>query len=82
MATATAHGYRLELHDVRWTEDVGVSGIIETGGRDGPVRAALGVSGAVPGLLHLDWREGVRDARVVVHGILGGCLVAAVAPAP
>ena len=81
-ATATAHGYRLALRDVLWTEDVAVSGDIETGGRDGPVHAQLRVSGAAAGTLQLDWREGVRDARATVHGTLDGRRVAAAAPAP
>jgi pimeloyl-ACP methyl ester carboxylesterase len=82
-AVASGAGWRIRLHALRWTEDVAVSGSIETGGREGPVHATLTLAGPVAaGPLTLDWREGVSGARAAVHGTLNGKAVAAEAPAP
>jgi len=82
-ATAAGAGYRLSLRDIRWTEDVVVSGGIDYPGRSGLVHARLSVSGpAASGALDLEWREGVADARASVRGTLNGRRVAARAPAP
>jgi hypothetical protein len=82
-AVASGAGSRIRLHALRWTEDVAVSGSIETGGREWPVHAILTLAGPVAaGPLTLDWREGVSGARAAVHGTLNGKAVAADAPAP
>jgi pimeloyl-ACP methyl ester carboxylesterase len=82
-AVAQGAGWRIRLHALHWTEDVAVSGSIETGGREGPVHASLTLSGPVAGgPLTLDWHEGVSGARAAVHGTLNGKAVAAEAPVP
>ncbi len=82
-AVASGAGWRIRLHALRWTEDVAVSGSIESGGRAGPVHATLTLSGPVAaGPLTVDWHEGVSGARAAVHGTLNGKAVAADAPAP
>ncbi len=82
--TDSALGYHLTLHEVRWTEDVTVSGEIEWPGHSGQVHANLTVSAAhgVRGALELQWPEGVASARAIAHGTLGARLVAAEAAAP
>ena len=76
-------GYHLRLKDVRWTEDVSVSGSIDWPGRTGDVHAQLAVSSAAgDGALEASWAEGVSGARATVRGTLGGRAVLAEAPAP
>jgi hypothetical protein len=83
-AVAGAAAYRIVLHDVRWTEDLAISGSIDWPGRSGPVRARLTLQGVPParGTLQLEWPEGVAGARATVRGKLGGRRVLAAAPAP
>ncbi|MDE2138495.1 MAG: hypothetical protein KGJ68_13770, partial [Gammaproteobacteria bacterium] len=82
-AVASGAGWRIRLHALRWTQDLAVSGDIETAGREGPVHAQLRLTGpAAAGSLTLDWHEGVADARAAVRGTLNGRVVAADAPAP
>lgn len=76
--------YRLMLHDVRWTEDLSVSGRIDWPGRTGLVQADLalrGPQGAI-GTLKLQWLEGPGGQVVTAGGTLAGSTVVAVAPAP
>jgi len=84
--TVASHalGYHLTLHEVRWTEDVAVSGDIDWPGRSGVVHANLAVTAphGVQGKLELQWSEGVAGARATVSGTLGADTVAAEAPAP
>jgi pimeloyl-ACP methyl ester carboxylesterase len=69
-------GYRLDLHAVRWTEDVTVSGSIDWPGRTGEVRAELRLeSPAGNGSLELSWPEGVGGAHAHAQGRLGGAQV-------
>jgi hypothetical protein len=76
-------GYRLDLHAVRWTEDVDVSGHIDWPGRAGEVRAKLRLeSPQGQGYLEISWPEGVGTARAQVQGRLGGAQVVAEALAP
>ena len=76
-------GYELTLHEVHWTEDLAVSGRIESPGRSGVVQADLEVhSPAAGGQLTLSWPEGASDARASVRGTFGGKMIAAEAPAP
>jgi hypothetical protein len=80
---AAAEGYRLQLTDVRWTEDVSVSGSLEAGGQGGVVRADLEVSSpAGAGKLQLSWPQGAGGARATAVGKLSGERVEAQAEAP
>jgi hypothetical protein len=76
-------GYRLTLQQVRWTEDLAVSGNIELTGSGGGGRADLKVqTPQARGELELTWPEGVSGARVSARGALGGKVIAAQAPPP
>jgi pimeloyl-ACP methyl ester carboxylesterase len=79
----------ISLDQVRWTEDLAVSGEIDKPvARAGMVRAVLhvavlhvaGPQGA--GDLTVEWPEGVADAVATIRGRLGGVSVVANAPAP
>lgn len=82
--TAVQPGYHLALHQVRWTQDVVVSGELDWPGRSGTVHAVVELAAADGrrGRLELQWSEGVARARATVSGTLGGARVAAEAPAP
>jgi pimeloyl-ACP methyl ester carboxylesterase len=76
-------GYRLTLREVRWTDDVSVSGRIDWPGRSGSVHADLALQAPQgAGTLELSWPVGVSGARAMVRGSLGGNVVVAEAPAP
>ena len=76
-------GYQLTLQQVRWTEDVRVSGRIDWPGRTGVVHARLELlAPQSTGSLELSWPEGVHGARASARGRLGGYMLAAEAPAP
>jgi pimeloyl-ACP methyl ester carboxylesterase len=79
-----ADGARLTLTDVRWTEDLAVSGTVDWPGRSGEARAQLQLAGpaGMAGTLAVSWPEGVADARARARGVLGGATVEAEAPAP
>jgi pimeloyl-ACP methyl ester carboxylesterase len=82
-ATANHGGYRLTLNELRWTEDVSVSGRIDWPGRTGTVRGSLKLASAAgAGTLELEWPEGVTGALATVRGRLGGRTVIAQASAP
>jgi hypothetical protein len=82
-ASATRGGYRLLLHELRWTEDVSASGRIESPVRTGVVHAMLFLeSPAGSGTVELSWPEGVSDAHATARGRLGGRTVAARGAAP
>jgi pimeloyl-ACP methyl ester carboxylesterase len=76
--------YRISLRNIRWTEDLAVSGQIDWPGRSGAASADLHLSGAeaVSGALQLHWSEGVAQALAIIQGQLGGNRVAAQAAAP
>ena len=80
---AVGAGYRAQLRDVRWTEDVSVSGTVEwpARGGDGAVKADLKLVGpaGVGGSLRLQWVEG---AVATARGELGGRIIVAEARAP
>ena len=81
--TAASAGYRLTLHEVRWTADVSASGTIDWPGRTGVVHASLSLEAPQgSGTLEVSWPEGASGARATVRGELGGRAVAAEAPAP
>ena len=76
---------RVTLNQVRWTEDLTVSGTIEKpASRTGRVRAVLRLSAAdgQSGELAVQWREGVAGSRAAVQGTLGGSAVCARTAAP
>jgi hypothetical protein len=82
-ASPAGAGYRLTLKEIRWTEDVAVSGRIDFPGRAGVVRAELELqSPSGTGTLELKWREGVSEARASARGTLSGRALVAEAPAP
>jgi hypothetical protein len=81
-ASAQGEGYRLLLHEVRWTQDLAVSGRIDWPGRGGLVRARLNLKGAAAGTLTVSWPEGAELPRAEAHGVLNGASVAADAAAP
>jgi pimeloyl-ACP methyl ester carboxylesterase len=84
-AQSSASGLRLELQQVRWTEDVAASGRVErSAGRRPWVRATLDL--ATPdggaGQLDIQWSETAASPRAKIRGRLNGVAVAASAPAP
>ena len=78
---STAH---VRLDQVRWTEDLAVSGKIDKPlGRSGTVRAALHLAAdGQSGELHVEWPEGVAGAGAVIRGTLNGAAVRARTAAP
>ena len=78
------HGHRLRLHEVRWSEDVAISGSIDVGeGRRAPVTAHLHVRNQEDsGELTLRWISSGGPNEATVRGRWGGALLAARAPAP
>ncbi|MGB6603678.1 MAG: alpha/beta fold hydrolase, partial [Steroidobacteraceae bacterium] len=80
---AAGAGLKLTLRDVRWTDDVAVSGDAEWPGRTGLVQAHLRLQTPEGGgALEVAWPEGVSPARAAVHGKLDNRAVVADAPAP
>jgi len=81
-----AHGdrYTLVLRDVRWSEDLSVSGTISWPGRSGRVVGELKLAGTdgMSGPLSVSWIEGVAQARAQLRGKLGNAMLAAEMPAP
>jgi hypothetical protein len=80
----TEGGYRFGLQDLRWAEDLAVSGTVELPRRSGAAHAALRLAGAgqFSGTLEPEWPEGQPLARAQVRGRIGAQTVAAEAPAP
>ncbi len=91
----SAAGIRIDLNEVRWVDDLAVSGTLLAGepGGDGSkhdrspssrgVHAALTVAGAgMSGKLVVDWPSGLGPAEAHVTGRMGGRTVAAQMPAP
>ena len=77
-ATKDREGYRLTLRQVRWTEDLSVSGRIEWPGRTGMAHAQLELHSArASGRLELSWPEGASGGRATATGVLAGKAVAA-----
>lgn len=75
----------LTLNQVRWTEDLAVSGTIDKpAARTGTVRARLQLAAAdgTGGELNVEWPEGVANAAAVVAGTVGGATLRARTPAP
>jgi pimeloyl-ACP methyl ester carboxylesterase len=83
VAAEAGEGYRITLEQLRWTEDVSISGQLDWPGRGGLVRGKLALRTAQgAGTLEVSWPEGVGDAQATAQGTLGGEVVAAQAPAP
>ncbi len=75
----------VSLYQVRWTEDVAVSGAMERSpGPDGVVRARIKLAGidGLSGNLDIRWQEGTTGAIARLSGTLGDAHLAASAPAP
>ncbi len=83
-AAAAAAGLHITLDEVRWTEDVAVSGTLDWTGRAGMVRGTLHVKGpqGANGNLEVEWAEGGSQPRAAISGKLGGESLVAEAPAP
>jgi pimeloyl-ACP methyl ester carboxylesterase len=81
---STQMRYELDLHDVRWTEDLAVSGSLDWRGRSGSAGGRLTLAGpaASSGVLKVQWLEGVAQARAKIYGVLGGKSVVAEMSAP
>jgi hypothetical protein len=78
-------GVRIELHQVRWTRDVAVSGrILVSSRRNGMVRAFLRVvSPEDPiGRLTVQWPEGVDHSEALIRGAFAATQVLATTAAP
>jgi len=78
-------GVRIELHQVRWTRDVAVSGrILRSWSRHGMVSALLRVSTADDpiGRLTVQWPEGADHAEARIRGTFGTTRVLAKTAAP
>ncbi len=76
--------YQLSLSELRWTEDLTVSGTVSLPRYQGTAHAHLLVRTAkgVSGTLDAKWPEGTIRARAAVRGKLGGQPVAAELAAP
>lgn len=75
----------ITLNQVRWTEDLVVSGNIDKpAARTGMVRARLQLDPAEArgGELRVEWQQGVANASAAVRGTLSGATVLAQTPAP
>jgi pimeloyl-ACP methyl ester carboxylesterase len=83
-ASAAADGYHITLDEVRWTDDVAVSGTIDWPGRTGTVHGVLHIKApqGSGGTLEVQWAEGIAQSRAAVTGKLGAENVVAEAPAP
>ena len=83
-ASSAGSGYHLVLHQVRWTEDVAVSGQIDWPGRSGVTHARLEVKApqGLGGVLELQWPEGPGGSRASARGTLASRALVAQAPAP
>jgi pimeloyl-ACP methyl ester carboxylesterase len=81
---ATEVQYGLVLHEVRWTEDLAVSGSLSWRPRSGSADGNLRLTGsaATSGVLKVQWMEGIPQARANVYGNVGGKNVAAEMSAP
>jgi len=84
-AVDDASTIHVRLDQVRWTEDLAVSGQIDKPtARSGTVRAALHLAGAqeFTGDITVEWPEGTADTVASIHGRLGGVTLLANAPTP
>jgi pimeloyl-ACP methyl ester carboxylesterase len=78
-------GQQISCYDLRWTDDVAVSGTLELlPGQNRPVIANLRVAGpdGLTGDMRVTWEAGTTASRAQLHGRLNGELLVASAPAP
>jgi pimeloyl-ACP methyl ester carboxylesterase len=76
---------RVTLDQVRWTLDLVVSGVLERApGPFAAIRARLRIErpGGLAGALRIAWREGAAAPIAQIDGVIGGEMLAALAPAP
>jgi pimeloyl-ACP methyl ester carboxylesterase len=76
---------RISLREVRWTEDLAVSGTIdEPADRTGVVRAKLALAGpsGLTGQLTIHWQDAGPEAHALIRGTIGGAAVVAQTPVP
>ena len=76
---------RIILLELRWTEDMAVSGTIdESADGTGTVRAHLALAGPQgrSGQLSIRWRDGGPESQALIRGSIGGIAVVAQTPAP
>jgi hypothetical protein len=73
------------LTQVRWTEDLAVSGIIDKStAQSGAVRARLHLAAAdaLTGDLTVEWFEGIAASSAAIRGTMGGATLLARTAAP
>jgi pimeloyl-ACP methyl ester carboxylesterase len=78
-------GVRVTLKEVRWTDDVAVSGNVDrSAGRNADVQATLTIIGpsAIPGQLRIQWTGNGTDPMAHIDGAIGAATVIARVPAP
>jgi len=75
-------GYAFTLDQVRWAEDLAVSGTIRWNQATGDVTAELTLEGAAAGTLALAWNDRDTDAMARITGTIDGRAVAAERIAP
>jgi pimeloyl-ACP methyl ester carboxylesterase len=84
--TIKSHAARsvLSLHDLRWSEDLSVSGTVDAPEQHGRTSCELRLGGtaSVSGTLHVTWMEGDANARADMSGTLGGQALRAEMRAP
>jgi pimeloyl-ACP methyl ester carboxylesterase len=83
--SSDASATHLILDEVRWTEDLSVSGTIDKPlARTGKVRAVFDLkgSGGASGRITIQWQEGLAGQNASIEGRIGGATVAAEDPAP
>jgi pimeloyl-ACP methyl ester carboxylesterase len=81
---AQGDGYALTLRNVRWSEDLEVSGTLHCPDQSGRVAGELTLAGAdeMSGMVHVSWTEGEARPRAQIRGKLGNAVVAAEMAAP
>jgi pimeloyl-ACP methyl ester carboxylesterase len=81
---AQGDGYTLTLRNVRWSEDLAVSGTLHCPDQRGRVTGELTLAGVdeMSGALSVSWTEGEARARAQIRGKLGAAVVAAEMAAP
>jgi pimeloyl-ACP methyl ester carboxylesterase len=83
--THRGESLRITLHQLRWTEDLAVSGIIDkSADRTGSVRARLALAGpsGLAGRLRIQWQNGAPEAHALTRGTIGAAAVVAQTAAP
>ena len=80
----TAFGTHFVLHDVRWTNDLAVSGIIDWNQVDGHINAHVTVAqdDGLVGNLDLQWDQSAASPFTIITGSLGSATIVASRIAP